>query len=105
MRKILLLLVCVTMLISLAGCLNLSENANEKVNEANARILATGINTYNILNPDTQIGESDLNPETLQEKLSAEDLWPEDFLEGDDLQPLIALIYFKDGKACVEGVE
>lgn len=102
MRKILLLLVCVIMLISLSACVNIAESANEKVNQANARILAVGINTYNILYPDSQIGESDLNSETLHEKLSAEKLWPDYFSEGDDLQPVIALIYFEDGEACVK---
>ncbi len=109
MRKksliIVLVLVCF-LAVSLSACFpksqSISEYADKKVDLANAMTIATGINAHNVMHPDTTIiDESNMNPETVFEVLDEDGLWPDGVPTGDDLKPILELIYFEDGEAKV----
>ena len=53
----------------------ITAEANKKVDLANARNIATGINAYNNLNPDTMLAD-DVTMANAQATLTADNLWP-----------------------------
>ena len=101
MKRVMLVLLSIIIMLILSSCINVSDAANEKVKQAHAVELALAINAYNIIHPESLIDESDLNYETLYPILDEESLWPEESKDYD-WQPVIYLIYFKDGEANIK---
>jgi type IV pilus assembly protein PilA len=82
--------------IAIPSFIGITDQANEKVAIANARNIATAVNTYNALNPDTKIasvGASDYS--TLKSTLEGSDfdLWPKGLAEADYTDALVYLDY------------
>ncbi len=84
--------------IAIPTFVGITDQANERVDLANARLIATEINTYNALNPNlTQIAAADAAAQTT---LEGAGLWPEGLADLDATAAL-ALITFSNGVAVV----
>jgi len=89
-------------MVILASCSNLiQKSTDEALTRANAQVIAVGINTHNVLHPESLIDENNFNSETIIDTLKEDELWPDDGPKGEDLQSALDLIYFEDGQACV----
>jgi len=79
----------------------ITEDANEKVAVANARNIATAINTYNALYPnETPISVVKGAEEDVQATLTGANLWPSG-LDNADVTRALDLIGFDNGIAIV----
>ena len=84
--------------IAIPSFIGITENANAKVNLANARNIATGINAYNALHPnETQITSTT----GCQATLTTANLWPEGLTDTDDIAAALAMISFSTNGAAI----
>lgn len=116
MKKIFIIIAAVILMLGVSGCVSISvttdtatlspdntagsvvQDAQNKVNLANARNIATAINAYNALNPD------DILPDNVtleQAKEALDNLWPTG-LTGEQAGAAWELIEIKSGVADIK---
>jgi len=84
--------------IAIPSFIGITNNATAKVNLANARNIATGINAYNALHPnDTKITSTS----GCQTTLSGAGLWPEGLTDSADITAALGMITFSANGAAI----
>lgn len=83
--------------IAIPSFVGITNDANEKVEIANATMIATAINAYNALNPSSVITDKT----SAQATLTTAKLWPQDLAAADATKALARVTISADGVATV----